>query len=122
MIKKISYIFNRHQKIRMAILFVMIFFGSFVELLGVSAILPLVSVITNPDIINTDKKYNIIKNFFNNNSDSSSNVKFTAPGMSSGAPRVGAPSAPTSYVPTWTLLSPNSTLFLFHLTPTSFYQ
>ena len=57
MAKKLSFILNRHQKIRLIILLIMIFAGSFVELLGVSAILPLVSAVTDPDIIHTNSRY-----------------------------------------------------------------
>ena len=57
MIKKISFIFNVQQKIRLVILFLMIFIGSFVELLGVSAILPLVSAVADPEIIYTNNRY-----------------------------------------------------------------
>ncbi len=60
LIKKLSFILNRYQKIRLAILLIMIFIGSFVELIGVSAVLPLVSAVITPDIIITDKKYRLL--------------------------------------------------------------
>ena len=60
MLNKISYILNRYQKIRLVILLFMIFVGSFVELIGVSAVLPLVSAVITPDIIRTDKKYRFL--------------------------------------------------------------
>lgn len=64
LLKKISYILNRRQKIRLLILMAMIFVGAFVELLGVSAVLPLVYAVTDPDIIHSSKRYSMIADFF----------------------------------------------------------
>lgn len=50
---KINYIFNRRQKRNILILFILIVIGSGLELLGVSAILPLVNLVTNPELIET---------------------------------------------------------------------
>lgn len=52
MLKKINYVLNRKQKINLMILLVIIFIGAFVELLGVSAIMPVIQVATTPDAIN----------------------------------------------------------------------
>lgn len=52
MLKKINYVLNRKQKINLMILLVIIFIGAFVELLGVSAVMPLVEIATNPGSIN----------------------------------------------------------------------
>ena len=60
LIKKLSFILNRYQKIRLAILLIMILIGSFVELIGVSAVLPLVSAVITPDIITSDRKYRLL--------------------------------------------------------------
>lgn len=60
MIKKIYSILDSHQKSRMFILLVMIFGGALFETLGVSAILPLVSAVTNPEIIQENEKYRIV--------------------------------------------------------------
>ncbi len=65
MLKKIKYILDRGQKRRLFILMLVIIGGSLLETLGVSAILPLVNVITNPDIINTDKYYRIVRDTLN---------------------------------------------------------
>ena len=65
MLKKISYIFNKRQKRNVVILLFVMLIGSFVELLGVSAIMPLVTVVTDNDIINTDAKYKLIADIFN---------------------------------------------------------
>lgn len=48
MLKKINYVLNRKQKIQLVLLLAVIFVGAFVELLGVSAILPLMEAVTNP--------------------------------------------------------------------------
>lgn len=55
MIKKINYVLDRRQKINLCILLVIIFIGAFVELLGVSAIMPLINVAMNPETI--DEKW-----------------------------------------------------------------
>ena len=48
-IKEISYIFNRKQKIDMVILLVAIFIGAVLELVGVSLFKPLLSIISEPE-------------------------------------------------------------------------
>lgn len=53
MIKKIGYVLDTKQKMNLAILLILIIIGAFVELLGVSAILPIVNVALNPDTIYT---------------------------------------------------------------------
>ena len=58
MIKKINYVLDRRQKINLCILLVIIFIGAFVELLGVSAIMPLINVAMNPETI--DEKWYIV--------------------------------------------------------------
>ena len=51
LIKKIGYIFTKKQKIRLLILLIIISIGAFIELLGVTAILPFINVIMNPEAI-----------------------------------------------------------------------
>lgn len=51
MLKKIDYVLNKKQKINLLILLIVIFVGAFVELLGVSAIMPIIEVAMNPSII-----------------------------------------------------------------------
>lgn len=53
LIHKINYIFNKNQKIRLIQLTVIIVIGAFFELLGVSAILPFINVVLEPDAIKT---------------------------------------------------------------------
>lgn len=51
MLKKINYVLDRKQKINLLFLLLIIFVGAFVELLGVSSILPVVNVATSPETI-----------------------------------------------------------------------
>ncbi|MCD8039724.1 MAG: ABC transporter ATP-binding protein/permease [Lachnospiraceae bacterium] len=52
MYKKIKYILDREQKIKLFVLLIVILVGALVELLGVSSIMPLIDVATNPDAVN----------------------------------------------------------------------
>ncbi|MCR4740282.1 MAG: ABC transporter ATP-binding protein/permease [Lachnospiraceae bacterium] len=63
MLKKINYVLNRQQKIMLILMIFMIIIGSFLETLGVSAILPLVDVVTNPSVIDSNKYYKAVKEF-----------------------------------------------------------
>lgn len=63
-LKKINYIFDTKQKIRLFVLIIMILIGSGLELMGVSAILPLVDVAMNPDMINKGETYVLISKWF----------------------------------------------------------
>jgi ABC-type multidrug transport system fused ATPase/permease subunit len=56
-IKKLRYILDRKQKINICILGVMIFIGGVVETLGVSALLPVVVVLINPDKVMENKYF-----------------------------------------------------------------
>lgn len=49
MVKKINYVLDRRQKINLGVLLVIILIGAFVELLGVSAVMPLINVAMEPD-------------------------------------------------------------------------
>lgn len=51
MLKKINYVLDRKQKINLGILLVIILVGAFVELLGVSAVMPLIDVAMKPEMI-----------------------------------------------------------------------
>lgn len=57
LIKKLSYILNKRQKIRLAELVVIIFVGAVIELLGISIIMPLISVVTDENIIHNNQFY-----------------------------------------------------------------
>lgn len=56
MINKVNYILDKAQKIKLIILLIIIFIGAFVELLGVSSIMPLINVVTDSNSI-TNKWY-----------------------------------------------------------------
>lgn len=49
--KKICYIFDKKQKLKAALLFVVIIIGAFVELVGVSAVLPFISTVLSPEAV-----------------------------------------------------------------------
>ena len=48
---KFSYIFDKKQKLKAALLFLVIIIGAFVELVGVSAVLPFISAVLDPQQI-----------------------------------------------------------------------
>jgi ABC-type multidrug transport system fused ATPase/permease subunit len=64
MFKKINYVLDRRQKRNLVILLFVILIGSFVELLGVSAILPVANLVTDPNIINEKWYYIKIGDMF----------------------------------------------------------
>lgn len=51
MLKKIGYVLNRKQKLQLAILLIIIFIGAFVEMLGISVILPIINIAMDPSSI-----------------------------------------------------------------------
>lgn len=63
-LEKVSYILNRQQKIAFIGIFVLIAIGSVLELLGVSAILPLAQLIMTPEIISQNATYLKIMELF----------------------------------------------------------
>ena len=63
-LKQLNYIFNRRQKVEFILLFLVILLGSGLELVGVAAIMPLVEVVTKPDIIQSKIYYRRIYEFF----------------------------------------------------------
>ena len=60
--KRINYILNRKQKIQLIGILFMILIGSLLELLGVSAILPLINVVLQPEVITNHKYYPYMAN------------------------------------------------------------
>jgi ABC-type multidrug transport system fused ATPase/permease subunit len=62
MFKKINYVLDRRQKIQLFILLIVIFLGAFVELLGVSAILPVINIALAPETVDEKWYAVIIKN------------------------------------------------------------
>jgi ABC-type multidrug transport system fused ATPase/permease subunit len=62
--RKIRYIYTRKQKIRFVILFFMIIIAGMLETLGVSSVLPLISVVLTPELMETNKLYSFIARTF----------------------------------------------------------
>lgn len=60
MIKKLAYIFDKRQKRNTVIMLFITLIGSFIELLGVSAIMPLVSVVSDNSIIEKNPTYKMV--------------------------------------------------------------
>lgn len=65
MLKKVNYILDRKQKVKLFFLMVIIIVGAFIELLGVSAILPLINVVLEPEIVDTKWYLAFIKKTMN---------------------------------------------------------
>ena len=65
LIHKIGYIFDRKQKIRLIQLGMIIVIGALFELLGVSAILPFINVVMDPDSIKTTPYLDFFYGLFN---------------------------------------------------------
>ena len=61
---KVNYILNRKQKIRLVMLVIIIFIGGIMELIGVTAIMPFVNVLMNPDEIRTNQYYSFFYDLF----------------------------------------------------------
>lgn len=77
MLKKINYVLDRKQKINLGILLIIIFIGAFVELLGVSAVMPLIDVAMQPETIN-EKWYFILISKYTGITDANQMVLFLA--------------------------------------------
>jgi len=67
MIKKVYSVLDHRQKARVFILLALIFGGALFETLGVSAVLPLVSAVTDPSIMDENEKYRFVKELLNIN-------------------------------------------------------
>ncbi len=65
MVKKVFLVLDRHQKTRVYLLLLMILGGALLETFGVSAILPLVSAVTDPTIIETNKYFKLVADIIN---------------------------------------------------------
>lgn len=63
--KQLNYIFTKKQKFEFLLLLVVIIFTAFLELLGVTAIMPLIDVMTNPDSIKNTEYLNWLYIRFN---------------------------------------------------------
>lgn len=77
MLKKINYVLDRKQKINLGILLIIILFGAFVELLGVSAVMPLINVAMKPEVIG-EKWYYVLIGQYMGISDANQMITFLA--------------------------------------------
>ena len=64
MLKKLNYIFDRKQKWELVLNVILALIAGLFELLGVSALLPLVNVILDPRAIDTNKYYSVFADAF----------------------------------------------------------
>lgn len=64
MLKKIGYVLDKKQKMQLVFLLIIIFIGAFVELLGVSLILPIVNIVMDPVVIDTTWYLSMIRDIF----------------------------------------------------------
>ena len=64
LLKQVQYIFDRGQKIQLLLLLFVVIFTTFVELLGVTAIMPLIEVMVDPGCIQTTPYLKVIYQFF----------------------------------------------------------
>lgn len=64
-LRKLNYILNRRQKIQLAFLFVAIAIGSFLELMGVTSVLPFIDVVMDPEMVKTDETYRFFYEMLN---------------------------------------------------------
>ena len=65
MLKKLNYIFNGIDKLKMLLILFGVIIGSFLELMGVAIFSPFVSILMNPEIIGENKYLNCIYEIFN---------------------------------------------------------
>lgn len=77
MLKKINYVLDRRQKINLVILLVIILIGAFVELLGVSAVMPLINVAMEPETID-EKWYFVLISKYTGITDANQMILFLA--------------------------------------------
>ena len=61
---KIGTIYNKKQQLKFSFVFVLIVISGFLELIGISLILPFINVVINPEIIMTNKYLNFVYRFF----------------------------------------------------------
>lgn len=63
--KQLNYIFTKKQKLEFLLLLIVIIFTAFLELLGVTAIMPLIDVMMNPEAIQNTEYLNLLYVYFN---------------------------------------------------------
>lgn len=62
--KKIRTIYTKKQQLKFCFVFILIVISGFLELIGISLILPFINVVINPEIIMTNKYLNFVYNLF----------------------------------------------------------
>ncbi len=65
LVKKVNYILDRRQKRNLIILTLCIVVGAFFETISVSSVLPVVSIVTDPGLIETNRWYRLIGDILN---------------------------------------------------------
>ena len=65
MIHKLIFLLSKKDKRKIFILLIMTLVLSFIEIVGVSAIMPFISVASNPDLIYSNQYYKVVFDFFN---------------------------------------------------------
>ena len=68
-VKELSYIFDKKNKVKLLFLFILILGSAFLELVGVSAIMPLVNIIVDSTSIYNNQVYYAIYNYFGMNNE-----------------------------------------------------
>lgn len=63
-LKQVNYIFNTKQKFQFLLIFILIWVGALLELLGVGAILPLITVVLDPNIIHKNRYCILVADIF----------------------------------------------------------
>ena len=68
-VKELSYIFDKKNKVKLLFLFILILGSAFLELVGVSAIMPLVNIIVDSTSIYNNQVYYAIYSYFGMNNE-----------------------------------------------------
>jgi hypothetical protein len=68
-IKTIFSLFDRHEKKQFIVILFMLLIMGFIELVGVGSISPFISVVSNPDVIHTNKYLDMAYDYFHFTSD-----------------------------------------------------
>lgn len=69
-LSQLNYIFNRKQKMELFILWIVVVIGAFLELLGVSVVMPFTQIALDSSVIHTNKYYSMLYRLLGMNSDS----------------------------------------------------
>ena len=64
LIQQMRYIFDRGQKVQLILLLLVVIFTTFVELVGVTALMPIIEVMMDPECIQTTSYLNFLYQFF----------------------------------------------------------